>query len=87
MPQGGSYVQVSGLGSYIRNIIPDDMGIPSWRSWPYRSGPTGRPGISVTMWYGGIVAERGGKDARKNDDDFIAVVVVIILAIVLQQVL
>jgi hypothetical protein len=27
MPQGVSYVQVSGLGAYIRNIIPDDVGI------------------------------------------------------------
>ena len=28
MLQGVSYVQVSGLVSYIRNIMPDDMGIP-----------------------------------------------------------
>jgi hypothetical protein len=29
LPQRVSYVQVSGLELYIRNIIPDDMGIPS----------------------------------------------------------
>jgi hypothetical protein len=28
LPLGGSYVQISGLVAYIRNIIPDDMGIP-----------------------------------------------------------
>jgi hypothetical protein len=28
MPQGVSYVQVSGLVVYIRNIIPDDMSTP-----------------------------------------------------------
>jgi len=37
---------------------------------PIRVGPTGRPGISVTMRYGGIGAERGGMDARKRDDTY-----------------
>src|SRR5215207_11235708 len=38
MKQGVSYVQNSGLGVYIRNIIPDDRGILRRRSWPYRDG-------------------------------------------------
>jgi hypothetical protein len=38
MPQGVSYVQISGLVVYIRNIIPDDRGILRRRSWAYRGG-------------------------------------------------
>jgi hypothetical protein len=38
MPQGVSHVQVSGLESYTRNLIPDDMSIPSSASLVYRGG-------------------------------------------------
>src|SRR5829696_8994118 len=43
MQQGVSYVQISGLGVYMRNIIPDDVSIPSSASLPYRGGAMGFP--------------------------------------------
>jgi len=33
MPQGASYVQISGLLEYIRNVIPIGIGLPCQRSW------------------------------------------------------
>jgi hypothetical protein len=49
---------------------PKRLSTPSASPGPIGVGPTGRPGISVTMRYGGIGAERGGMDARKRDDTY-----------------
>jgi hypothetical protein len=38
MPQGVSYVQISGLLEYIRNLIPIGIGLPCQRSWAVWTG-------------------------------------------------
>jgi hypothetical protein len=36
------YTRATSLSSlYIRNLIPDDMSILFWGTWPYRAGPMG----------------------------------------------
>jgi hypothetical protein len=41
MPQGVSYVQVSGLGLYIRNLMPIGTRLPCQRSWVIWGGALG----------------------------------------------